>query len=191
MFARNIQISFVLSFCLLLLSFSISKKEVIQYDINRQLTWNDYKGQPNRASTFKALTATSIKFNANSDGKTLSLSLINSFEPRASWTKTTENRNLLNHERLHFDISELYARELRKEILEMKVNSSGQKLIDKISKMYSTKMKELDDFQKQYDKETDHSIIESRQQAWEKDIKYKLDKLDAYQTTEVVIVLKH
>ncbi len=169
--------------------FTPKEKESINYDENRQLTWSDYQARPNKASSFKALTATVVSFSAKSDGKTLQLTLQNTFEPHNSWTKTAENVALLEHERLHFQLSELYARKLRKEILETKFKSSGQKLMNDIGKLYEKKMQELTVVQRKYDKETDHSINQKEQKEWEIKIKTQLAELRKYSIAEITIEL--
>lgn len=166
------------------------EKELIEYDDNKELTWNDYKGKPNKASSFKALTATRISFSANSDGKTLQLKLQNYFEPHNSWTKTTENQELLEHERLHFHISELYARKLRKKILQTEFTSTGQKLMNEISKLYEESMQELTKSQRLYDRETDHSIKEKEQKEWETIVFTALEELKNFNNSEIEIQLK-
>ena len=173
-----------------LMSFSLPKeKVVIEYNANRELTWADYQAKPNKASSYKALTATVVSFSAKSDGKTLQLTLQNTFEPHKSWTKTTENKELLDHERLHFHISEVYARKLREEILNTKFKSNGQKLMNEISKLYQTKMNELGKYQRNYDKETDHSIDVKKQKEWERQVFQELEALKSYSSAEIIIQL--
>ena len=179
-----------LSFCLLLFAFKGDKKELIEYDEKQELTWDDYKGRPNKASSFKALTATRISFGANSDGKSLQLSIHNYFEPRSSWTKTDKNQDLLDHERLHFHISELFARKLRKQILQTKFKSKAQKVMDEISKMYEENVRELTKCQRLYDRETDHSIAVKEQKTWEAKIRLELADLNEFSNPLLEISLK-
>ena len=164
-------------------------KAAINYDEQHELNWEDYKAKPNKASSYKALTATVVSFSAKSDGKTLQLTLQNAFEPHNSWTKTIENKELLDHERLHFHISEVYARKLRKEILNTKFKSSGQKLMNEISELYQSKMNELAKYQRRYDKETDHSIDVKKQKEWERQVFQELEALKSYFSAEITIQL--
>ena len=181
----------ILIFICILTAFSTSKgKETIEYNEKHELTWKDYKGKPNKSSSFKALTATNVSFKANSDGEVLSLRLKNTFEPHSSWTTTTESEALLKHERLHFHISEAYARKLRKEILASQFNSSGQKLMTEITKLYEKKMDKLTRYQKQYDRETEHSVNEGKQEEWEKTVYKELARLANYKNSEIEIKLK-
>ena len=175
---------------LLLFSFDGDKKELREYDEKKELTWDDYKARPNKASSFKALTVTRTSFSANSDGKLLQLTVQNYFEPQSSWTKTDKNQELLDHERLHFHISELFARKLRKQILQTKFKSKAQKVMDEISKMYEVNIRELTKFQRLYDRETDHSIAVKEQKNWEAKIRSELADLHEFSNPVLEISLK-
>lgn len=155
-----------------------------------QLEWEDYKAKPNKASSFKALTATGVSFAINYEESILTINIINSFDPSDSWTKDKSSTRLLAHERLHFDISELFARKLRKAILETTFTSRGKALMNEISGLYQKKMKELAHFQKAYDKETDHSIIEKTQKEWELMVHHELESLNNYASSEIQVNLE-
>jgi len=161
--------------------------KLIEYHERNELTWNDYHAQPNHESPFKALTATRISFKAKSNSKMLKLSIKNTFEPHNSWTKTNESVELLEHERLHFHISELYARKLRKQIQETKFNSTDQKLMNEFSRMYEDKMNELSKYPLRYDRETSHSTMEEKQKEWESKIKSELLALKLFSNPNVEI----
>ncbi|MBL4708523.1 MAG: DUF922 domain-containing protein [Flavobacteriales bacterium] len=184
----------ILLFCSLI-SFSFflhaqkARKERAWQSIG-QLNWNDYKAKPNKATSFKALTSTGVTFAINYEGDLLSIEVSNFFHPNSSWTKNNQSEKLLRHERLHFDISELLTRKLRKEISKTNFKTRGKKLMSEISTMYQEKMKELSHYQKRYDKETDHSIIEEAQRKWEIKVKRELKSLQQYSSSEVKIELE-
>ena len=184
------QLAAVLFICILTAFSFPKKKELMEYNEKQELTWDDYKSRPNKASSFKALTATRISFAANTDGDLLQLSVQNYFEPQSSWTKTKKNRELLDHERLHFHISELFARKLRKQILQTKYKSKAQKAMNDVSKMYEENIYELTKCQRLYDKETDHSISVKEQKRWETKIRSELASLKEFSNPKIVINLK-
>lgn len=100
------------------------------------------------------------------------------FEKNRSYTVDTVSVKLLEHEQLHFDIAELYARKIRKAIHELQV----QKIEDR-NKYYAIINKmldELDSVEDQYDKETIHGMIVKEQAKWEKNIKQQLEELKNY-----------
>lgn len=154
-----------------------------------QLSWEDYKAEPSEASSFKALTSTGVVFEIQYEGNVVTITVANFFHPDASWTKNRANDHLLAHEQLHFDISELFARKLRQEIAETTFNSRGKTLMSDISEIYQKKMKELANFQKKYDEETNHSITEDIQKSWETEVKMEIRKLDQYASSEIKLFL--
>ena len=101
-----------------LFGFSLKKSSTISWKKLSQLEWDDFKAKPNKASSFKALTASAVSFGISYENSTVTIEITNEFDPKKSWTKVREEGSLLNHQRLHFDISELFARGLRKKILD-------------------------------------------------------------------------
>lgn len=164
----------------------------IVWNENTDLTWNDFKARPNKVSHFKALTSTSISLGVNYENTTLTIDITNEFYPKKSWTKVEgeKSQNLLAHESLHFDISELFARKLRQKVLETKFKSRGQKLINEISSLYQETMRELEKVQRAYDKETDHSVKKEIQDKWELKIKKQLNELNKYSESTIVLQVK-
>lgn len=163
--------------------------QTIEWEKIGQLEWKNYKGKPNKMSSFQALTATGISFSINYEGEQVRISILNTFDPNNSWSKDKKSDYLLAHEQLHFDISELFARKLRKELLETDFDARGKKLMNEIAELYQQKMKELDRFQKNYDKETDHSLIETAQKEWELKVKQEIKQLEQFASSEVQILL--
>lgn len=84
---------------------------------------------------------------------------------------------MLNHERLHFDITELYARKFRKQLQE---STFTYNINDEMDKIHDVINKELGAMQKKYDNETDHSQIVEKQIEWEKYIAVELEKYAKY-----------
>jgi superfamily II DNA helicase RecQ len=96
-----------------------------------------------------------------------------------------ESNNLLNHERGHFDISEIYARESRMLMSKIETNSFEKaiKQINKIMKEISNK----DRKESNYDKETEHGKNKEKQAEWDKKIAERLKELEQYKDITVVI----
>ena len=85
---------------------------------------------------------------------------------------------ILSHEQGHFDLAELFARKLHKEMSNYTFNKkSFQKDLKKI---YDSIMKERESTQNQYDKETNHSINKEKQAEWLKKISRMLEELKDY-----------
>lgn len=149
-----------------------SQSNKICWDENRKLTWDDFtviRGES--APKFSALSFCGIKAN-------LKLNLVVSYLIKdKSWVILSKKSklNLLEHEKLHFDIVELFARKMRREF--------GISNEDDIEKIYDCNMLILDEFQDRYDSETNHGIIDSEQNCWIEYVKDELKKLDNYKTT--------
>jgi predicted secreted Zn-dependent protease len=84
---------------------------------------------------------------------------------------------LLAHEQLHFDITELYARKLRKALQTYEPDEKMKKELDAI---YSKVEKQRRQMQTQFDKETNHSINKEAEFKWRVFIKQELDKLSEF-----------
>jgi hypothetical protein len=106
---------------LFLLALSVSgrsfSQDVIAWDSATKLTWADFAGTADRSSPYNAVTISGIlfKINPNSDG--YSDSIIAVFYRAESWVKGRSESALI-HEQGHFDISEIFARKLRKRLRE-------------------------------------------------------------------------
>jgi hypothetical protein len=100
------------------------------------------------------------------------------FNKSLSWTTDTTSIGLLNHERVHFQKKELFARKIRKGILGLRKSK-----VTKVS-TYESLIKrnfELNDkMQDKYDAETDHSLKEYSQKDWEVRIGKELQNMSDY-----------
>jgi predicted secreted Zn-dependent protease len=67
---------------------------------------------------------------------------------------------------LHFDIAELFARKLRRQLKEYKFNKKT--VAEDVNNIYMNIMEEHQNMQRLYDEETDHSRLEVKQKEWEK-----------------------
>ena len=102
---------------------------------------------------------------------------------------TCDSNYLLNHEMGHFNITEIYARESRRLISNIKANSVEEafKEIEKITKKIMDKRwKE----HIKYDKETEHSKNKEKQAKWDKKIAKRLKELEQYKDIAVSIQLR-
>src|SRR5919112_1484552 len=111
----------VLSLSLVML-FSTKQSNLIEWNAERRLTWNDFKAQPDKNSTNAALTSSSIniEFGYNSSG--LKYNIKCRFDKNSSWGRI-KNDYILSHEQGHFDIAEIHARKLHKALKAYKFQS--------------------------------------------------------------------
>jgi hypothetical protein len=155
----------------------------ITWDEDYKVQWQDFKGTPQHNTTTVAVTASGISFGFSSRKTETELvsfttSVKADFYPERSWyIKERVNDTVLNHERLHFDITELYARKFRKRLQE---STFTYNINDEMDKIHDAINKELGAMQKKYDNETDHSQIVEKQIEWEKYIALELEKYAKY-----------
>ena len=126
-----------------LLSFNAidnSKVETILWKEDSYPTWEDYKGNPqNNGMVAETSTIIEISYGLKK-GKVL---------PHGSWVKAKQKSDyILKHELLHFDITELNARKLRKRFAE---EIKTEKDYPKINKIYKEIIAEWQNMQSKHD----------------------------------------
>ena len=147
------------------------------------LQWTDFKGKPRPKGDTVATTASGISFGFSttktSDGLVdYSFEIISQFYPEQSWFLKEQVDNLiLSHERLHFDITELYARKFRQLISNTRFTNAINREMRRINNTINL---ELSDMQNKYDAETNHSQNVEKQKAWQNFIEAELNKLYNY-----------
>lgn len=148
------------------------EEETIPWSTDRKLLWEDFKGRPFKTAWAAAVTASGITYafsSTETDGKLkLDIEISTHFYPEESWFQPDlVNGVILSHEQLHFDISELFARKMRKKVAETKFTSNVKA---EIKKIYRDILKELSAYQKKYDFETNFSRNFEKQLEWNKKI---------------------
>lgn len=147
------------------------------------LSWKDFKASPNESSSFHANTNAGISYSwglKNDNGIIeLNYEVFSFFNPNGSWVKPgSENNYLLQHEQLHFDITELHARKLRKKLSEIRTTQLGKDPKAVLNKYYKDIEKERALMQQKYDGETNHSLNKDAEAKWQEYVKRELGKLE-------------
>lgn len=150
------------------------------WDESYRLTWSDFKGEPQDEIDAVAITASGLssQFSARTTPSRLvdyTATITANFYPDKSWYKPGKvNEIVLAHEQLHFDITELNARLLRRNIEEFEftinIKSEMNFLVDKANK-------DLEIMQTRYDNETNYSMNVEAQKQWQIHIQEELLKL--------------
>jgi len=173
----NIFITSVL-FCLPFIpNIRSGEEELVDWKASRKLSWSDYKANPDRGSGAAASTTTYLGIEYSIKDKTLSYKIQCSFSKDRSWG-LNKTDYILAHEQGHFDIAEIFARKLNKELSEYSFNTSSCK--KDLQEIYERIVKEKEDMQNAYDRETNHSIKKDKQTEWLKKIAALLDEYAAY-----------
>jgi hypothetical protein len=169
----------------------------VQEDLNRiywndwyRLEWSDFKGEAEADQNIAALSSIALPYNMRSDGEGEVVVQVNvCFIKNESWSKPEEqNKVLLQHEQLHFDIAELHRRKVIKALLNASLTKETYKeTIQNI--MARIWKKQYRDMQDQYDKETNYSQVIKAQIKWNKFVEQELRNYEDYLFTELKLSL--
>lgn len=166
------------------------EEDVITWNKNRPLTWNDYRGKPQRRFAAASTVYSLHRYIDKEDDKDAVAYIRAYFFCRDSWKKDDWiNDVVLAHEQKHFDIVELYARKLRKQFSEMRF-ANYKEADRKLDSLYHVISEEMDVYQDKYDEETDYSMNGKQQDAWIKKIDSELEVYNKYQNTQVPVKYK-
>jgi hypothetical protein len=159
---------------------------VITWSPSRKLNWDDYKGKPKPRFAAASTVYSMGRDITEEDGK-LKASIEAYFYCNDSWKKEQWiNDEVLAHEQKHFDIVELYARKLRKQIAAIQFLDLKSAEI-RIDSMYKVISEEMDAYQDKYDEATDGSMNGDAQRKWIKKIDSELLELEAYARNPVIL----
>jgi len=166
-----------------------NNNEII-WNKSRKLTWEDYKGKP--VIEYAAISSCGIHYKIlfNHDTLIITITAVLNKEESAVQKEYRNHNHLLMHEQGHFDLTELYARESRKQLLGHVYANNKTKAMDEAEKQLKEVREKLNVTDIQYDEETDFSRSLWRQEYWTEKIDKELLKLDAYSNTVIKIALK-
>lgn len=157
----------------------------IEWSAKRKLTWNDFKGLSSTAANtgdYAAQTYCSIGFRTNfvTIFTKIKYFVTNSFICDSSSVKPEglNSKVLLRHEQTHFDLAEVYARQLRKEVAEKKLTFSN--FTEETNKIYYNVYHDYHRRQKRFDDETDHGRNSVNEKKWEETTFKELSELNAF-----------
>jgi lipopolysaccharide export LptBFGC system permease protein LptF len=172
---------------LVIICFSFTQDDnLIFWQEANKLTWDDFKDKPNASSPYKAFTESEIKSEVAAKNNEAHITIKTFFDKNKSWVKDRTDE-LLAHEQLHFDITELWARKFRQKISGK--TFSFKTFQKELKAIQSEIYKGSKDMQTDYDKETQHSIVVASQKKWEKKIKADIESLKTFATAEVSCTL--
>jgi len=171
---RIVLLLFFISF-----QFSVAQDEELSWSADEKLTWNDFKASPDYSHPYAAITYSGMSYGFSAEvinGEVYVNYKVNCFfVANKSWVKRRYlgDNELLRHEQLHFDITELYTRKFRAELKKMSFTDNVKA---EIKAVYKRITKEKVSFQEKYDLETDHSKNEAAQKRWQLNIDSELQK---------------
>ena len=182
--------TFFLFLCIFIISFKseIKKTSVIVWTSNYKLKWDDFQGIKDTLIDIneESMIKTKIEVITKISKEKVEFQILSYFDKEKSWTINDSSLMLLNHEQLHFDITEIFARELRKKLSSIKFISS-QNLKDKVKELYHKVNLASIEYQLKYDRETNHSKNKSQQLIWNERIKDILKNTNNYSSVKIII----
>ena len=154
--------------------------DTIYYDTSRLLTWNDFKGVPDKNIPGGAITASGFAFvtDIKIENKIIyiNIGVYTFFIKSESWKKPfiITGYHLL-HEQRHYDITRLGTESFIKQLVNSKFTKDNYNQI--ISSVFEKAFNENSLLQQQYDKETEHSINRAEQLKWNDKIAAEIKKI--------------
>jgi hypothetical protein len=156
----------------------------IEWSASRKLTWEDFKGNPKSISNSNVAAQTYCGFGFQTNYVTVltkaKIFVTTTFTCNLSWVRPDQkNRaDLLEHEQGHFDLCEVYARQLRKKLQEEKLtvfnlNTDANIIFKNVYALYL-------DRQELYEKETKYGLDKQKQNEWRMTINNELNGLSSY-----------
>ena len=156
-----------------------SDDTLIFWDKNYKLQFEDFRGKvPLHVGLEVAATGTHIKVIGFWEDNMPNFSVEVYFLKNSSWIKDSTNK-IIKHEQLHFDISELTGRKIRKGVLELR--KGHQNNLEDYQQLIKALLEYHDAMNIQYDNETAHGIYEKEQAEWELKISKELKELSDYE----------
>lgn len=143
-----------------------SAPRVLTWEKHPALSWNDFKGRARRTTGEpSAVTDTGFRVQLECREGLLAIRVEAEFYPSSSWVMAARKSvELLRHEQGHFDITELYARKMRRAIREAKIGCEDDRTAEAAGKkIFEGLDREWEKAEKKYDAETRDGVDLVRQ----------------------------
>lgn len=150
----------------------------IAWSETRKLNWEDFRATPEDGNPHHALTAANLAVDAKCKDNKFYYEVKCVFLPGESWSKNKQSEKLLAHEQLHFDLTEVHARQLRKKL--RGIGNSCDIMKSQLNTAVGAAFKEWKAEQNQFDKISRHGLDTEVQKEWAANIEQRLAVLEAY-----------
>jgi len=152
-------------------------QEMIPWELDKRLVWDDFLCEPKVGSDAVASTSTSLGIAYQLSNGELRYHITCYFNKEKSWG-LMKTDYILAHEQGHFDITEIFARKLNEALQNYKFSKRNYKR--DIGQIYQSIVSEKEEFQKTYDSESDHSRNKKTQYDWLERIEKLLGETQPY-----------
>ncbi len=170
--------------CLSFVSDPSPHADTLEWNEYRHLTWADFRGKRAEDAAGDAGSAVQIKAKPYTVKDKVYYDVTAFFVTNKSWSDA-QSPELLAHEQLHFDLAELYARKIRKEIVELQRSEDHD--VKHYNKIVQRLLSESNEEDVLYDLETLHGAMIGKQKEWSDRIKHDLYQLQPYKKQKHVI----
>ena len=125
-----------------------------------------------------------LSYESRCRGAEFSFSVVAHFLPNQSWVKrevlfeSAESARILRHEQTHFDLTEVYARRMRRYFAELydPCGRPEEELRTSVDRF----VREEADAQRRYDNETGYGLAIERQRVWDRTVSELLVSLEKF-----------
>ncbi|NDK56393.1 DUF922 domain-containing protein [Pontibacter fetidus] len=152
----------------------------ITWSPERRLTWDDFKAEPDSLNPHHAITAANLAVDATCASNKFSYRVKCVFLATESWSKNKMSEKLLQHEQLHFDLTEVHARLLRKKLVTLGTScpEANSKLSETVKNAFADWKAEQDKF----DEASQHGLDARVSAEWAKTIAHRLQQLEKFRS---------
>lgn len=157
---------------------------------HQKLKWTDFQGEVPANSEFDALTHSIINLEFQGEGVVLEFNVETLFDPKKSWKKDGVDAYILEHEQIHFDITEYHSRLLRKKLKTHKYKNFDTIESD-VKAMFKEASQNANKMQIQYDEQTNHSINRKKQAKWKKKMKKLMNATKLYKKSKLKVNISY
>jgi hypothetical protein len=160
-----------------------STPRVVTWEQHPALSWTDFQGRPRRSTSEpSAVTATGFRVQLECHEGALDIRVAVEFYMKSSWVKPArKSPELLRHEQGHFDITELYARKMRRAVRDASIGCEDDRRAEAAGRRIFDQMdREWEKAEKQYDSETKDGTDLLKQKEASEGIARELAELSGY-----------
>jgi hypothetical protein len=163
----------------LIIGKSNTQSSMIVWNEERDLSWDDFQGTPDyNFDQVSALTSSGILHYKGCENGKIIYKVQAYFEKKDSWVKPEAYTDYhLAHEQIHFDITELYARKLRKALKRREFICGQEAEFDAFVAKFLRKWQQA---QIKYDQHSHYSMRPKEQKEWEYLVAMELSMYDKY-----------
>lgn len=160
-----------------------SQRGELAWSASHPVTWSNFRGLSKPKGSTAAETASGVTYTVECSGSEKHFAVLGTFSPADSWVRldvpqSPASEPILRHERTHFNITELFARQLRSELA-----SSPERCpqwVKEAGQIFGRLKKYFDGIQSRYDRETAHGVRSGPQADWNTLVKAQLDSTAGY-----------